>query len=202
MNSKKVSFVLMGALSLTMLLLFIVAYEANGVLGGASKNLSLAKAAAQAANDQTIQLTKNKQDITKYSELNTIAQKIVPQDKDQAEAVSEIVKIAGDSGIGQLSAITFPASTLGTVNTGSTVRLPPGLTQVTPVKGISGVYDFQITITQSSADEVPYNTFINFLSNLENNRRTAQVSSITVTPDSNKAGLVSFTLIIDEYIKP
>jgi hypothetical protein len=76
------------------------------------------------------------------------------------------------------------------------------LTQLTPVKGITGVYDLKITVQQTENAAVPYSTFITFLEKLEQNRRTAQVSSISVTPSTKNPNLVAFTLIIDEYIKP
>lgn len=149
--------------------------------------------------DQQVQLTKVKKDIATYSELNTIAKSVVPQDKDQAEAVREIVNLAAQSGIPKLSSIAFPPSTLGG---GAATKKTGALTQVTPVKGIPGVYDLQITVTQANTDLVPYGNFIAFLSRLEQNRRTAQVSSINVQPDQKSPGKISFTLVIDEFIKP
>jgi hypothetical protein len=196
MNSKRLYFLLLTGFVLLVLVTAGVAYGANTLLGSQSKKLAEAKATTQALTNQESQLKKNKNDVLKYGELNKIAQSIVPQDKDQAEAIREITNLARESGIGQLSSITFPASTLGTTTAGSK------LTQVTPVKGISGVYDLQITVTQDSSRKVSYDTFITFLSKLEQNRRTAQVSSITVQPDSKDPSMVSFTLVLDEFIKP
>ena len=56
-----------------------------------------------------------------YSPLEKIAKIVVPQDKDQAKAVLEIVKIAGESGI-KPTAINFPVSTLGNAATGASSR--------------------------------------------------------------------------------
>lgn len=196
MNSKRLYFLLLTGLVLLVLVTAGVAYGANTLLASQSKKLADAKATSQALTNQESQLKKNKADILKYGELNKIAQSIVPQDKDQAEAIREITNLAQQSGIGQLSSITFPASTLGTTIAGNKI------TQVTPVKGIPGVYDLQITITQDSSRKVSYDTFITFLSKLEQNRRTAQVSSITVQPDGNDPSQVAFTLVLDEFIKP
>lgn len=201
MTSKKLYFVLIAAVVLATLGLFAVGYGANVLLQSEAKKLAAAKANSAALETQKIELAKNKSDITKYSELSKIAEAVVPQDKDQAQAVREIVNIANQSGIRQLSSITFPTSTLGTKLPGAAAA-GGGLTQVTPVKGIQGVYGLQLTVTLDAANQVPYNTFIAFLSKLEQNRRTAQVSSVTVTPDTRNPNMVSFTLIIDEYIKP
>ena len=201
MNSKKVHMILVGLLVLLGVGIFAGAYEANVLLTGKSKTLADLKTNEQATEQQKLKLKQDKKDIAKYTELNTIAKTVVPQDKDQAEAVREIVKLATDSGISKLSSIAFAPSTLGGP-AGAQVKTSSGITQVTPVKGIPGVYDLQITVTQAPTDLVPYGNFTTFLSKLEQNRRTAQVSSINVQPDAKDQNKVSFTLVIDEFIKP
>ncbi len=203
MNSKRLFYILSGCLALAFIAIVGVAYGANIVLAAQSKKLATAKAQSQDLSNRAEELSKNKNDIVKYAELNKIAESVVPQDKDQAEAVREIVSLASQSGISQLSSITFPASSLGTTGLSATgIKNLSGITQVTPVKGIPGVYDLQITIALADTKTIPYNQFLNFLSRLEQNRRTAQVSSITVTPDTKNTGNVSFTLNLDEFIKP
>jgi hypothetical protein len=207
MSSKKLYFILLAAILLLGAGTLGAVYEADQLLQQRSNVLVGQKAASIAAENQQTQLTKNKKDIAKYKDLNTIAKTIVPQDKDQAQAVLEIVRLAQASNIPRLSSITFPTSTLGAKPiTGTTTTPAPSgnnkLTQLTPVKGINGVYNLQITVQQSDSAAVPYSTFITFLQNLEQNRRTAQVSNISVTPNSKNPDLVAFTLIIDEYIKP
>lgn len=196
MNAKKLH------LGLIVLLVLLAAgflggtYEANTLLQSASQTLAKLKAQSQAADDQQTQLTQAKADIKKYGELNTVAKSIVPQDKDQAEAVREIVNLANESGLPQLSSITFPASELGT----TPGKAGKSLTQVTPVAGMSGVYDLPITVQEAKG--VAYSKLIAFLQKLEQNRRTAQVSSVTIQPSADNSNAVSFTLIIDEFIKP
>jgi hypothetical protein len=202
MTSKKLFYILASVVALILLCLCVLGYKSHSILSGGAEKLAVAKAKAQVASEEITLLARNKSDINKYSELNKIAKSVVPQDKDQAEAVREIVNIAAQSGISQLTSITFPASTLGTSHAGAGSAQTGGITQVTPVAGISGVYDLQITITQDSSHDVSYDTFINFLTKLEQNRRTAQVNSITINPDSQNPDRVSFTLIIDEYIRP
>jgi hypothetical protein len=198
MNSKKLFSILTGLLVVLTLGLLASVYSANNALSSKSSELVDLKATKMAKEQKEAQLKKAKKDIITYSELNEIAKSVVPQDKDQAKAVSEIVNLANQSGIPRLSSVAFPPSTLG----GTTVKTPQGLTQVTPVKGSPGVYSLQITITQSNTEPVPYGSFIAFLSKLEQNRRTAQVSSINVQPDSKRSDFVSFTLVIDKFIKP
>jgi hypothetical protein len=210
MSSKKLYFVLIGLIVLLGVGMIGGAYQADQLLQQRSTVLVDQKATSAGLDDQQAQLAKNKKDIVTYKDLNVIAKTIVPQDKDQAQAVLEIVRLAQQSNIPRLSAITFPSSTLGAkpltgTTTTPTTPAPTGsnkLTQLIPVTGIPGVYDLQITVQQSDNAAVPYSTFITFLQKLEQNRRTAQVSNISVTPNSKNPNLVSFTLIIDEYIKP
>lgn len=199
MNSKKLFGILTGLLVFLCICLLASVYWANTMLASKSKELVDLRATKLAADQKEKQLAKAKKDIQTYGELNEIAKSVVPQDKDQAKTVSEIVNLASQSGITRLSSVSFPPSTLGGAKT---VQTPQGLTQVTPVKGMAGVYKLQITITQSTTEPVPYNSFINFLSRLERNRRTAQVSSINIQPDPERSDMVSFTLVIDEFIKP
>lgn len=199
MSSKKLFGILTALMVLLCLCLLGSVYAANNMLSGKSRELVDLRATKLAAEQKEKQLIKAKKDIQTYGELNEIAKSVVPQDKDQAKTVSEIVSLASQSGIKRLSSVAFPPSTLGGAKT---VKTPQGLTQVTPVKGTPGVYKLQITITQSNTDPVPYNSFINFLSRLERNRRTAQVSSINILPDPSRSDMVSFTLVIDEFIKP
>jgi hypothetical protein len=198
-DNKKLSLILSGVASLLGIGLFASVFFANKLLSTKSVELSKLKAQSQVTDELQISLRKNRADIAKYTSLNKIAKTVVPQDKNQAQTVSEIVKIANDSGITKLTSITFPASTLG--GTGA-AKAQASLTQVTPVKGIAGVYLLPITITQDSNNTVRYAQFITFLQKLENNRRTAQVSSISITPDGKNPNNISFTLIVNEYIKP
>lgn len=197
MDTKKLNYILLAGTVVLGVLFVSSGLIANAVLTRKSAELSKLKAQSEVALDLQDAIKKNKADIAKYSELNEIAKAVVPQDKNQAQTVGEIVKIAAESGIGKLSSITFPASTLGGAGGKS-----GGLTQVTPVKGINGVYLLPITITQNSSDAVPYSQFISFLEKLENNRRTAQVSAINISPDTKNPNYISFTLTVNEYIKP
>lgn len=199
MDSKKLYYALIGILVILGVGLVFGAKEANSLLGGQSNKLVALKASDQATAAQETQLIQDKKDIAKYSDLNTIAKSVVPQDKYQALAVREIADLAAQSGISQLSSVAFAPSTLGAT---TTVKTPAGLTQVTPVKSIPGVYDLQITITQNATARVSYSSFITFLQKIEQNRRTAEVTSINVLPFQKDPSQISFTLVIDEFIKP
>lgn len=206
MNSKRAFYVLLGVVGMLFVAVIAGAYEVNNLLVSKSHHLVELKTQSQVVSGQQSGLTLAKKQVQQYSDLGAIAKSVVPQDKDQAEAVREIANLASESGIAQLSSISFPVSTLGAVTTapsGATVVSSGGkLTQLTPVKGINGVYSLQITVQQTADHAVTYNQFLNFLQHLEQNRRTAQVTSITLQPDTKNPNMVAFTLIINEFIKP
>lgn len=209
-------FFLMVALSVVLPALIITTIVGgNKLLKSQASKLADLRAQNQVVEDQKIALVRGKEDIERYSELDEIAKAIVPQDKDQARTIREINAIAAESGI-SLQAVTFTESSLGeaaqpsaqnknqtssTSSTASTAQNQSGLTQVTPVEDIPGVYALQITISPPAEKPIPYQQFLSFLEKLENNRRTAHVDNISVTPVEGSSG-ITFTLTLNVYVKP
>lgn len=199
MTSKRLYFILVAVIGLLIVGFLGGAYGANLVLQQQAQTVLKARSKSASLEQQQVQLNKAKASITKYKEVGDIAKSIVPQDKDQAQAVREIVNIAAQHGV-QLGTITFPTSTLGATTAGA--KAGSKLSQLKPAPGISGVYTLQITVQADSTRPADYNKFIDFMAALERNRRTALVSGITLQPDNKSPHLVSFTLTVDEYIKP
>jgi len=204
MNSKRFYTVMIVVIVLLGIGVLASAFLGNKMLEKKSKTIVQLKTDTQVLSAEELSLTQAKKDVKKYSQLQQAAQAIVPQDKDQASAVREIVKIAGASGV-KIALITFPASTLGgtakasgTADTSSTASL----TQVQPVKGISGVFILPITIQNDSNSPISYGAFISFLGKLEQNRRTAQVASVTLQPTALNPSQLTFNLVLNVYIKP
>jgi hypothetical protein len=214
MNSKRFYFILVATVALLVAGLAGGAYGATLVLQGEADALLQARSKSMALEAQQLKLVKAKNDILKYKTLGDIAKSIVPQDKDQAQTVREIVNIANANGV-KLGGISFPVSTLGSTvpKAGAAATAPaakptpaaagaPNLTQLKPATGIPGVYELAITVSSDTAAPADYDKVIGFLNGLESNRRTAIVSGINLTPDSKDPTRVSFTLNINEYIKP
>ncbi len=198
MNSKRVYYGIVGLIVLLCLSLIIGAKIAVGKLSVKSNKLVSLQLQQQSLEAEESQLAEAKAEIKKYQPLADIAKSIVPQDKNQAETVREIVNIAEQSGI-SLSSITFAKSDLGAPGQKPT-NAELNLSQLTPVKGLSGVYQLPITINETQS--VNYSQFLNFLNQLEHNRRTAQVTDVALQPDLQNPSQLSFTLSINEYIKP
>jgi len=196
MNAKRLFFVLLASLGLMLFGIGAATYAISTMLTSRSTQLASSKASVEQLTSQQNGIAKSKQDIAEYAELETIAKTIVPQDKDQAEAVRQIVKIASASGV-TLTSITFPSSDLGNAKGGSS-----NLSQLVPVENIAGVYDLQISLGNNASNPVTFNQLNNFLRGLENNRRTAIVGSINIQPQQDNPNQIVFTLIINTFIKP
>lgn len=201
-NSKLVNRLLMV---LVFILVVGIAYGTRGVvnlLGEQTNNLVNLRAKNKALLSEQSSLKVDIADVAKYGSLEQIAKSIVPQDKDQAQTVREIVDLANQNNI-PLTSINFPLSSLGSLPATQAGSSPISLSQLTPVKNIGGVYTLPITVDYSpSASGIPYSQFYSFLQGLENNRRTSQVTSLTIQPVPKSNGLITFTLTINEYIKP
>ena len=207
MNSKHVFFGMIGVVSLLVVGIFLSLTGANKTLTGRSDKLTQLKLSNRVLDEQQTLLVQAAKDVDKYTELERVAKSIVPQDKDQAKAVREIVKIADLAQV-KLGAISFPASTLGqptaapSTTTGTTKVVTTALSQVKPLDNIPGVYVMEIVIQQDTAAPVTYDRMIDFLSRLEKNRRTAHVVNVTVQPDPSNRSLLTFNLVVNIYIKP
>ena len=216
MTSKRLHLLLLGIIALLFVALVGGTYLLNASLTKKADRLTNLKAQTMALQQEQVGLKKAKKQVAAYADLEKVTKAIVPEDKSQAEAVREIVKIASANKI-TLSSITFPASTLGNspaVKAGGTSAKPAApapvnqnsasnkFSQLQPVPNIPGVYLLEITLQSDEKRPVTYNQFISFLDGLEKNRRTSQVNGITIAPDSKNRSLLNFTLTINGYIKP
>lgn len=206
-------FVMIGVI-----LILSMAFIASVVLGNIflqqkAKHLNELKIEDKVLDEQQGALLQANKDLAKNAELEKIAKSVVPQDKDQAKAVLEIIEIAKQSNI-KIKSITFPSSNLGVKNSSgsstpssgdssSKAPAPPPISQAKPVQGIDGVYSLEMNIIPDDQVPVNYYQFLDFLSRLENNRRTAQVSQIKITPQTpGQSSPITFTLTINIFIKP
>lgn len=204
MSSKDVYRIQSVLLALLVIIFVVVFFSANSAIKKTGEQLKTKKAEAYQLENTKNSLMSAKQDISKYQDIAKIAKAVVPEDKNQAVAVREIVNLASQNGI-NLSSINFPASNLGSslgTGMGSAPSKKDSLSQLKQVAKFPGVYELMINVESDTSKPVAYDKFINFLSGLEKNRRTAQVNSITLTPSSSDTNLVTFVINLNEYIKP
>jgi ABC-type transport system involved in multi-copper enzyme maturation permease subunit len=216
MNSKKFRLILIGIFALSVIGFAGTCFLGLSLLKSKSAQMVDLKLKNKTAEAQLSNLEISKQDIEKYSYFKEVAKTVIPDDKDQAQAVLEIFQMAQASGIG-IQSITFPSSNLGaktvapSATAGSTapaaVDSAPtkAISQAAPVSGIPGLYSVQLTISPLSGSQLPpsqqvtYAKMLDFLSRIENNRRTAQITQVNIQPGNGQQ--LNFSLTVNIFIK-
>lgn len=200
MNSKRFRLILLCVFGLCVVAFFATCYFGISLLSKKSQDMVDLKLQNKTAEAQLTNLEVSKKDIQKYAYFKSVASSVIPNDKDQAQAVLEINQIAQQSGIA-IQSITFPNSDLtDTTTTGSTTAI----SQAKPVPGIPGLYSLQLTVTPQTGSNVPPNkqvTFakmLDFLNRIEDNRRTAQISQVVIQP---AAGQINFNMDLNVFVK-
>lgn len=232
MSSKRLRLVLLGSLSVLALLFVLIMVMGLSLLTKKSQNMVKLKLEAKSLEAQLGSLGQAKKEIEQYNYFKGVAKSVIPDDKDQAQAVVDIVRLARESGI-SIQTITFPSSDLGeapknvpggaAAGGGTSGTAPAGtapaatstaaqaISQAKPVAGIKGLYSLELTIapeigTQlSPAQQVTYPKMIDFLKRIERNRRTAQITQVNIqpqTPGTVVSDFINFTLVVNIFIKP
>lgn len=216
MNVKRFRLILLGVFGLSILTFAGICVLGLGILQDKSLQMVDLKLKNKAAESQLINLEVSKKDIDKYSYFKEVAKSVIPDDKDQAQAVLEIFQMAQAAGI-SIQNITFPTSNLGARSSAPATTAAPNTTtpsasaskvisQAVPVSGIPGLYSVQLTITPQTgsqlapAQQVTYPKMLDFISRIENNRRTSQITQVNIQPGIGGTQL-NFNLSINIFIK-
>lgn len=217
MNSKRLRMILLACLG-SMALFFVLNYAVGmSLLSKKSQKMVSLKSENKALEAQLISLAQAKREVQQYSYFKDVAKSVIPNDKDQAQAVIDIIRMANESGI-VIQSITFPSSTLGgplsaTPAQGAAAAAPntaaSATSQAKAVPGIAGLYSLELTIAPSVSPDLPankrvtYPKMIDFLQRIERNRRTAQIINVNIEPPkSSEDQTMNFTLIINIFMKP
>lgn len=216
MNNQKLRLILLGILCFFAVTFFAVAFYAQTIISSKSQQLVELKLHNKVVETQLSGLAQSKKEMQQYSYFNDIAKTVLPADKDQAQAVLDIYQFASDSGM-SIASISFPASTLGsnpsTGTSGNAVSSSTQtiISQAKPIDGIPGLYGIELTISPETGPSVPdskkatYPKLLDFLSRIERNRRTAQITQVNIQPTLTDAGpsqFINFTLTTKIFIKP
>ncbi len=216
LDSKKLSLALVGGLVLSVIAFFVITLHGLSILNNKSRSLVDLKAQSQSQYNELINLVQAKKEVQKYGYFKNIAKTVIPDEKNQAQAILEINQMAALSGM-SIQSITFPISTLGGSSAAasavvqkdatSTSSTSSALSQAKAVPGIAGLYSLQLTINFASAKDAPpdqqvtYSKMLDFLKRIENNRHTAQITQVSIQPASAGQAL-TFALVINTFIKP
>jgi hypothetical protein len=203
MTAKRLYFAMLGAIALLVALSAGGTYFTHKLLQSEGDKLLELKLEQAVLDKQSTALTQAKKDIAEYEDLETIAKSIVPQEKDQARTVLEIIKLAREAGIA-ISSIDFPESLLGEVAAKgkSAKTVDNNTTQLTPLEKPKGLFVMDISVNSDADKPVSYSQLLDFLRKLEKNRRTAQVVDLSIKPSEEDRNLVTFSLVINSYVRP
>lgn len=213
MDSKRLRLILLGLLGGSAVLFVAICVIGLSVLSTKSQKMVSLKLQSKVLDDQISSLTQAKKQVQNYSYIKSVAAEVIPNDKDQAQAVLEIFQIASESGIA-IQSISFPSSTLGAVTSASAASASSAsiISQAKPVSGIKGLYSIQLTITPETGPQVPaaqrltYAKMLDFFGRIEHNQRTAQITQVNVQPQGgtsgNSASSITFSMTVNIFIKP
>lgn len=211
LSAKQLRFIMIGVLVALGVVFVMIASSGVKSLTKKSQELVDAKLKSKTADAQLASLEVAKKQVQKYSYFNDIAKTVIPSDKDQAAAVLDIFQLANQSGIG-IASITFPSSTLGgSSSTSASSSGTAAISQAKPVSGITGLYSLELTIapqigqTISANKVVTYSKFLDFLSRIEKDRRTAQITQVSIQPQNSDVGpsnSLNFSLTINIFMRP
>lgn len=180
------------------LVVLVVASAVVTVLGLYFANSKLTKLAEETATKKAeIQITQNqikayertKETVDSLDYVEELAQKVLPESKDESSIVAELSQFALRSRLA-VEQITFNEVVKSTAKT-------KDKTSATIPKGVSVV---PITVQLKAGGT--YENLLNFLKSIEGNQRTMQVSNITLSPDEeDRTKLSQITVAINLYTR-
>jgi len=219
-NSRTIRLLLIAGIALLVVIFLATTAVGLSILKSKSNSMVELKVKSQTADLQLSNLEKAKKQVQKYAYFKDVAKTVIPSDKNQAEDIVEINRVANEAGI-SIQSITFPTSTLGlttsttsatTTDATSSSSSKTAISQAKPVTGIPGLYSLELTITPESASSAPaskqltYAKMLDFLNRIENNRHTAQITEVDITPAGTGNSVLgsgfTFVLKLNIFIKP
>lgn len=217
MNSKKLYFILIGIIVITIAGTSTLVVFANKFLANESVKLDTARSMSQKnalLDAKYKQISANSRYWQEPSrDLYSTVKSMLPLQKDQAEAVDLIQQLAAESSAGlKLNSITFPSSDLGAKapaptsspsGSSETATAPAAtvtkVTQTKTIKDIPGILAIETKISlkppAAGATNIDYASFLKFIDGLTNNSRLMQVTELSVSPDLKGADIIVNILI-------
>lgn len=207
-NAKKFNYLLIIIIVSFLFGALAITYYGLSIFKKRSDNLVSAKLDLVSLNYRYDTAIQQRNDLIKNSANIELLNKIVPKNKDQALAVAELIKIAGEKNL-SIGSFTFPASELGSVSKTATTAATEKITQTKAVEGISGLLGIELTIGQinrkiPAADTgISYKQLVDFLQSIEKNRRTMQIKNIQIQPIYKLDQVVGYspTITINLFVK-
>ncbi len=187
LNSQTAFYGLIAALVIVLLGVGVMLNWANKQLRVQAESIAEKRVEAESLERQTAQARLYKQELEELGKLTGVVDAVLPDSKSQENIIGELIDIAAKRGL-QLENISFG---------GSADAQNPETSQTEKVDGLPGVFSLVIQ-TQIETD---YENVLQFLEDLENNKRQFEVTSLSLSPREDDINFIA-TLSITTYIKP
>lgn len=185
MTAKKFFYSMAATLILSIFAVFGMIYLGNNLLKGESQKIADAKANEEILEQKKrvkVQLEKR---IKEIDDIKKLAIKFLPTSKNQEELIVEFYAIAKKYNI-NVTGISFNDSGLAV----------SGQSQTAVNKELKGVLAFPFRLQNFTTD---FATLINFMNEIENNRRRMQITTIDLQPSGNAINVNGMG--IEAYLK-
>lgn len=191
MTPRKLFFVMLGVLALTLVVTATGVYMTDKYLGEQAAIIGVLRAEDELSSLELINAQEIQNSLQEYSYIDVAANEILPDTKNQSEAILLINKIGTEVGV-RTNKFLF----LGTDGK------PTEKSQTEPLAGAKGILVFPIQISFRGT----YSQVINWLKLAEQNQRKMQVSSLSIgiaeiDGTYNPNDLLTVTIGIDAYVE-
>lgn len=186
MSAKKAFIIICSLVLLTLVGGGAVYYFADQYLSRKAHEISVLKADLEIVELKIATARQAETDLERLSFIKDIADEVLPPDKIQSDVVGELVEFARDANV-RLDAINFQP-------TDTQAQVP--ISQTEPLQGVPGVNTLPITLTINGS----YNNILEFLKNIETNRRKMQVETMSLSPDA-ETGRLSSNIEVNVYVR-
>ncbi len=187
---RKAFYVLLGSLGLAVAGGIGVYSLFDGQLASLNQDLSQLLAEQEAAKSQIQKLEATDQQLRELEDVSSLADDVLPTQKEQGNIVAELKSFILDAGLG-FDSVTFSGSD------GASGNLNISQTQARP--GLVGVRVLPVTAIISAGAN--YSEVIDLLETIENNQRKMQVTQLALTPEAGGSVFASITMQIDVYVR-
>ncbi len=191
MTPKKLFYVMLVVLLATLALTAVGIYFVDGYLKEQSETIAILKADDELLSIELINAQGTVESLKTYRYIDVKANKILPNTKNQSEAILLINTIGNEVGINTESFIFL-----------GTDGKPSEKSQTEPLEGAKGILVFPVQVKFDAT----YSQTINWLKLAEKNQRKMQVSSITMTVrevngEYNPSDPLTVTVSINAYVE-
>lgn len=192
MSSKRFFFVMIGVFLISIAVGVAGFIWTNNLLKEKAKTVSLAMAERDVLQYKIDLLRKSTSSLKDVDKLTTLVDAVLPKEKKQEDLIGDIIYTASsEAGISnnKISNITF-----------TTTQTPDNLSGTTALKTVQGVFSYPFSI---QIGKIPYSSLLNFLGEIEKNKRIIQVENISITPNKTDASQIdSVSLSLKTFVRP